>query len=218
MRKASGDRVYEAIKARVIAYDFPEGERIYLQPIADDLGVSTMPVREAFNRLAAEDLVIKAPRKGFIAKTLSEEDLRGHYDLTRLLLVNELEVLDAAARQKLTEFEPIATVLYKLIRRAISDANTLATYTGEIFALLASFGGNDHVRFSIGRANDHLHYIRTLECQHLHDVQSELVLLCELILAGRSKELIDDIHRYHDQRIELLPVLLRSTRRWGSGR
>ena len=213
MRKASGDRVYEAVKARVIARDFPQGERIYLQPIADELGVSTMPVREAFNRLAAEDLVIKAPRKGFIAKTLSEEDLLGHYELTRLLLVNELEALDAARRRKLTEFEPIATVLYKLIRRAISDVNTLAGYTGEIFSLIASFGGNTHVTFSIDRANDHLYYIRTLECQYVDDVQSELVLLCELILAGRCDELIEGIHRYHDRRAALLPTLLETARR-----
>ena len=213
MSKASGDRVYEVVKANVISHAFPPGRRIYLQPLADQLGVSTMPVREALNRLAAEGLVIKAPRKGFIAMSLSADDLQGYYELTRLLLVKELEGLDDAARRTLPEFEPIAVVLYKLIRRAISSVDTLAAYTGEVFALIASLGGNDHVVLSVERANDHLHYIRTLECQHLDNVQSELVLLCELVLAGRCEELIQNIQRYHDQRIELLPALLEFAKR-----
>lgn len=210
--RASGDRVYHAIKASVIAYAFPQGRRIYLQPLADQLGVSTMPVREALNRLAAEDLVIKAPRKGFIAMSLSAENLRGHYELTRLLLSNELERLDAEARRALPEFEPIAAVLYKLNRRVLSDLDTLADYTGEVFARIASLGENAHVMLSVQRANDHLHYIRTVEGRLFDNVQSELILLCELLLAGLCEELLQAIHNYHDKRIEMLPALIDAAR------
>lgn len=208
LSEAAGDRVYQAVKGRVVAGTFPQGRRIYLQPLADDLGISTMPVREALDRLAAEDLVIKAPHKGYLAKSLSAGDLLGYYRLTRLLLVRELEGLDDTARRGLPAFEPIAVVLQKLMRRTISSADTLAAYTGEVFVLIASLGGNDHVTLSIERANDHLHYIRTLECGHLDGVQSELLQLCELVLAGRCEELIQSIRRYHDQRIALLPALL----------
>jgi DNA-binding GntR family transcriptional regulator len=212
-KNSAGDRVYRAIKASVIAYAFPQGRRIYLQPLADALGVSTTPVREAMNRLAAEDLVIKAPRKGFIAMSLSEENLLGHYELTRLLLAKELLGLDAAARRQLPEFEPIAVVLYKLNRRVLSDVNTLAAYTGEIFSHIASLGENTNVVGAIHRSNDHLYYIRTVECRHLENVQHELMLLCELLLAGRCGDLLQAVHRYHDKRIEMLPALLDLARR-----
>ncbi len=205
---AAGNHIYHAIKARAIAYDFPQGQRIYLEPIADELGVSTTPVREALNRLAAEDLVIKAPHKGYFAMSLSADNLLGHYELTKLLLVHELEEIGPGVRNKLPEFEPIATVLYKLNRRAITNPETLAVYTGEIFGHIASLGDNDHVIHSIGRANDHLHYIRTVECRHLQNVQSELVMMCELLLGGRCTELLEAIHSYHDTRTELLPELL----------
>lgn len=207
-KNSAGDRVYRAIKASVIAYAFPQGRRIYLQPLADALGVSTTPVREAMNRLAAEDLVIKAPHKGFIAMSLSGKNLRGHHELTRLLLAKELERLDTAGRHKLTEFEPIAMVLFRLNRRVLSDANTLAAYTGEIFSHVASLSGNTHIIRSIGRANDHLYFIRTLECRHLDNVQDELRLICELLLVGNCQELLRTIHRYHDKRTEILPTLL----------
>lgn len=208
VKSTAGDRVYKAIKARVIAYGFPEGQRIYLEPLAEALGVSTTPVREAMNRLAAEDLVIKASHKGFFAISLSERSLRGHYELSKMLLVKELESLDAAARRKLSKFEPISEVLYKLNRRSLSHSDTLVAYTGEVFLNIASVGENVEVVRSIRRANDQLYFIRTIECRYLEDIQEELKLLCELLLAGRCEDLLRTIHGYYDKRIELLPTLL----------
>lgn len=208
-----GDRVYQAIKAGIIACSFPQGQRIYLQPLADALGVSTTPVREALNRLAAEDLVVKAPRKGFTAMRLSRDNVLGYYELTRLLLARELEGLSPAGRQKLPEFEPVAGVLFKLNRRVLTDVNTLAGYTGEVLFDIASVSENAHAMRSISHANDHLLYIRTVECRHLENVQDELKLLCELVLSGRSDDLLKAIHTYHDKRIEALPALFELAKR-----
>jgi DNA-binding GntR family transcriptional regulator len=210
--KGAGDRVYEAIKARIIAFEFPQGERIYLDPIAAALGVSTTPVREALNRLAARNLVIKAPRKGFIAMTLSEDNLLGHYELTRILLIHELEMLEPEARRTLRQCAPIAAVLNKLKRRPTSDVSTLTRYTGEIFAQIGSLRENSRVIYAIEAANDNLYYIRTVECQHLEDVHSELVRLCELLLGGYCEELISAIDAYHDRRVAELPTLMKMLR------
>ncbi len=207
---APGERVYEAIKARVIAYEFPEGERIYIERIAEQLGVSTTPVREALNRLAAQNLVIKAPRKGFIAMTLSEANLLGHYWLIRILLTHEVEMLDARLRRNLPNDEPIAHVLTKLQRPRQPDVGMLARYTADIFAHIGSLRKNAMVMHSIDTANDHLYYIRTVECQHLDDVRGELIALCELLLAARCKELIAAIDKYHDRRVVLLPKLMKA--------
>ena len=205
---AAGERVYHAIKARAMAYAFPQGRRIYLQPLADDLGVSTTPVREALNRLAAEDLVIKAPRKGFFAKTLSLEELRSYYRHSRLLLTTELNGLAEGTVQGLAQFEPIATVLHKLTRRIIADVNVLAAYSGEILYDIASIRRDVHVMRAIGQANDQLYCIRTFECRAFGNVQDELRLLCELVLAAKRDELLSALHRYHDIRIAALPGLV----------
>jgi DNA-binding GntR family transcriptional regulator len=204
-----GDRVYEAIKARVIAYDFPEGQRIYLEPIAKRLGVSTKPVRNAVNRLVTEGLVIKAPRRGFIARTLSEAELIDQYTLTRLQLSEELGKRATTGRRKLPENDSIAGILNKLRRRKTTDVSKLATHTGEIFAQIAALSGNAKVVHSISRANDRLYYIRTLECQHLDNVRLELTRFCELVLAGRCDELMAAIQAYHNRRVKLLPMLLK---------
>jgi DNA-binding GntR family transcriptional regulator len=211
--RAAGDRVYQAIKARLVACEFPEGERIYLEPIAEALGVSTTPVREAMNRLAERDLVIKAENKGFFAMTLSEARLRGHYELTRLLLTLGLEDLSPAAQREMHDYAPIAEIVNRLNRRVINDAGTLARYTGEIFAAVAALIDNPAVQLAVDRANDHLYFVRTLECGHIADVQGELKRFCELFLSGKRDELVVAIHAYHGQRIALLPQLLRDVER-----
>lgn len=203
-----GDRVYQAVKARVIAYDFSQGQRIYLAPIAKQLGVSTTPVAQALNRLAAEGLILKCPRKGFIALTLSEDNLKGHYELTRRVLLKELGNLEPTIRGRLSEFEPIAAVLSKLKRRRPANGKALATYTGQIFAHIAALTGDPLAVRSIKRANDHLYYIRTIECQILENDQSELRCFCELLLTSQSEQLISAINAYHDKRVSLLQTLL----------
>jgi DNA-binding GntR family transcriptional regulator len=206
--RAAGDRVYQAIKARLIAYDFPQGERIYLEPIAESLRVSTTPVREAMNRLAERNLVVKAPQKGFFAMTLSEENLLGHYELTRLLLQHELQALGLEARRRLPNCEPIAITLNRLRRRTHADPTALARYTGEIFATICCLRTSSRAVVAIDAANDHLYYIRTIECRCIENVHSELTSFCELLLASQCDPLIDVLNAYHDRRVTLLPTLM----------
>lgn len=211
--RPAGDRVYQAIKARVIAYDFPPGERIYLEPIAEALGVSTTPVREALNRLAERDLVIKAENKGFYALTLCEARLSGHYELTRLLLTLGLEELSLEVRRELPNQVAFAELVNRLNRRVIADPAVLARYTAEVFRALAALIGNSAVILAIDRANDHLFYVRTQECRSIERVQDELRHFCELLLSARTEDLVTAVNVYHDKRITLLSTLLADVRR-----
>jgi DNA-binding GntR family transcriptional regulator len=204
--------VYQAIKAMVIACEFPQGKRIYLDPLATQLGVSTTPVREGLIRLVAEGLVIQAPRKGFIAMTLSEDTLRSQYELTRLLLTQTLKMLDETTRRELPKHEALASVLNRLNRRELSDVKVLASYTGEIFAHIAALTGNAHVIDAIGTTNDRLFFLRTRECQHFGDVQDDLKYFCELLLSGQCEMLKTALNHYHNQRIALLPTLFPTLR------
>ncbi len=203
------DAVYLAIRARVIAYEFAQGKRIIMARLADELGVSTWPIRDAMKRLAAEGLVIKAPHKGFIAMSLTGDRVLEQYELTRLYLSQSAKRIDTVAHPRLSEYEPLATVLNGLKRRTLSDAKALAIYTSEVFCQLALLTGSSELARAIERTNDHLYYIRTLECRHLNSVQTELICFCQLVLARQCEELVSLINDYHDQRIALLPMLLR---------
>jgi DNA-binding GntR family transcriptional regulator len=211
--RAAGDRVYRAIKARLVAFEFPQGRRIYLEPLAESLGVSTTPVREAMNRLAERELVIKAENKGFFAMTLTEARLRGNYDLTRQLLILGLKNLTPAAERAMASYVPAADLVNKLNRRVIADVGTLARYTGDVFSAIAAITENSAVQQTIDLANDHLYFIRMLECRHIQDTQSELKRFCELLLSGEGDQLVAAIDEYHKERLAQIPHLLRDQTR-----
>lgn len=61
------------------------GEPLRQEEIAAELGVSRVPVREAFFQLQAEGLVQVVPNKGVYVRTVSPENLRELFRLRRLL-------------------------------------------------------------------------------------------------------------------------------------
>ncbi|HOQ17311.1 MAG TPA: GntR family transcriptional regulator [Defluviitaleaceae bacterium] len=73
--------VYHEIKQRLINNEIKPGERIWEEEIAAELEVSRTPVREAINRLIAEEFVENRPRKGIFAAEISKEELRKMLDV-----------------------------------------------------------------------------------------------------------------------------------------
>ena len=58
------ERVYRAIRERILSGAYPPGYRVVIDALATELGVSALPVREAIRRLEAEGLVVFRPNAG----------------------------------------------------------------------------------------------------------------------------------------------------------
>lgn len=71
--KSAEDAVYEAIRNEILAGALP-GSPLRLSHIAEELGVSTMPVRIALMRLESEGLVTQLPRRGAVVAPISIDD------------------------------------------------------------------------------------------------------------------------------------------------
>ena len=52
------DQVYDSLKERLLTREFGGGEKLSLQTLADELGVSRSPVHHALTRLVSEGLVL----------------------------------------------------------------------------------------------------------------------------------------------------------------
>ncbi|MFE0426890.1 GntR family transcriptional regulator, partial [Streptomyces sp. NPDC058953] len=62
------DQVYLEVRERIIDGRWPSGHRIVERELAEELGVSRIPVREALQRLETEGFVTAAARRGaFVA-------------------------------------------------------------------------------------------------------------------------------------------------------
>ncbi len=83
------DAAYELVKGRILDGSHPPGMRLPLGPIADELGISTLPAREALRRLEAEGLVRFERNIGATVAGVSEDE--------REWTIETLAILDGAA-------------------------------------------------------------------------------------------------------------------------
>ena len=86
---------YVIIRERILRGEVAIGQVISRRKIAAELGMSFLPVSEAFLRLEFEGLLESRPRAGTRVRIPSREDVRGHY-LVR-------EALEAEAARLFTE-------------------------------------------------------------------------------------------------------------------
>ena len=67
--------VYEELKRQILIGEIAPGTRMMEVELADDMGVSRTPVREAIRKLEKEGLVTIEPRRGAYASDISIKDI-----------------------------------------------------------------------------------------------------------------------------------------------
>jgi len=75
----------EELRRAIVAGDLRPGQRVGQEEIAERLGVSLAPVREALAALEQEGQLTYKPRRGYFVTELRLEDLREIYELRALL-------------------------------------------------------------------------------------------------------------------------------------
>lgn len=79
------EAVLESIKHAILTGDFKPGQSLVEAELAEQLGVSKTPVREALKTLAGTGLVVMLPYKGATVREVDQALARAVYDM-RLLL------------------------------------------------------------------------------------------------------------------------------------
>jgi DNA-binding GntR family transcriptional regulator len=79
------DQVYAVLHEAIMSGDLPAGSRLRVRDLAEQVGTSVMPVREAIRRLEEAGLAEREPHKGAVVKGLTLEELVHVYDVRRLL-------------------------------------------------------------------------------------------------------------------------------------
>jgi len=67
--------VYESVRNHIVSPDVPPGAKIDEEALANDLGVSKTPVREALSKLAHDGIVKIIPNRGSYKVKLSKQDI-----------------------------------------------------------------------------------------------------------------------------------------------
>ena len=95
------DVVFNTLRQAILKGELEPGERLMEIQLAERLGVSRTPIREAIRKLELEGLVLMIPRKGAEVAKISEKSLRDVLELRRSLEELAIEL----ACQRMTEEE-----------------------------------------------------------------------------------------------------------------
>ncbi len=96
------DKAYDILRERVISAHYPPAVTVSEPELANDLGMSRTPLREALVRLEHDGLIELIPRRGMRVKELSGRDIR---EISELLACLECEAAERLASRRLSAEE-----------------------------------------------------------------------------------------------------------------
>lgn len=79
------DQVYESLAARIFSGELPAGTRLRIRDLAEDVGTSEMPVREAIRQLVETGLAQTLPHRGARVREFTTTELIHIYDVRSVL-------------------------------------------------------------------------------------------------------------------------------------
>jgi len=119
-RKFLRDLVYEKLQQSLLEEKFNPGDKITEKEIAEELGVSRTPVREALYRLAATGLIKIIPHRGFIVSKWTVKELK---DVMAVRMLLEKLAIKLAIENILPEeIEELKTLVIE-IEKAVKEKN-----------------------------------------------------------------------------------------------
>ena len=113
-RTSLADAAYEALLTGLTSTRLRPGDRLVMDAIAGELGISRTPVRDTLRRLESEGLIVAAEKRGYLVRSLDSANIRHLYE--------GREVVEGFAARKLAGRGPVAALL---LERTLTDAAEL---------------------------------------------------------------------------------------------
>jgi DNA-binding GntR family transcriptional regulator len=184
------EKAYSELKARIETNRYPPGHTALENELAEELGMSRTPVREALIRLQQEGLVDVRPRRGMQVLGLSPQDMREIYEViagAEAVAVHLLAQQGSSAELETALGEPVARMERTL---EAGDLEAWAAADENFHRALFRLCGNSRLE-SVGIS--HLDRTRRARFFTLHlrrrpfRSTADHRRLVELILAGDAK-------------------------------
>lgn len=124
------EMAYEDIRDAILSGALAPGSRVKERDVAEQMGISTTPVKEALRRLEQEGLVVSQPRRGAVVSTLVQipveeiEEIRGLLEaMAARLAADRLSDADLERLRALVEEMTVLTREMREPQRRIADVD-----------------------------------------------------------------------------------------------
>lgn len=207
------DVAYRRLRGQILDNSLPPGFRALEQELADRLGISRTPVREALIRLQKEGLVEVVPRHGMKVLPVSPSDMRDIYEVLTALESAAAEIVARRAPGEVA-LAPLAQASRDMAKALKSDdLDSWAEADERFHRGLIELSGNRLLIEAVQNLWDRAHRARMatlrLRAKPVNSTKEHGVLL-ERLRAGDARGAFE-ANRAHRERAsrELLEILER---------
>ena len=182
--------VYEELKRQILVGEIAPGTRMMEVELAEDMGVSRTPVREAIRKLEKEGLVTIEPRRGAYASDISIKDMVDVLEVRQML-----EGMAASmAAQKVTEEEKLDFVeANSAYKNAVKKGNIeeIIRYDELFHQLIVSYSGNKTLNQLLSQVQElalRFRYIYYDDFSRYENMPAEHEEIEEAIISGDTQK------------------------------
>jgi DNA-binding GntR family transcriptional regulator len=160
-RRKVTDWVYAELKAAIVGLRLPPGEPLREATLAEQLGVSKTPIREALSRLEQDGLVVTASFKGAVVTSYSRQDLLEIYELRELLEAAAARTAaESMSKRQRVRLDRLVAAARRL--RGSADEAALAALISEFDDVLVEHVRNSRILALMANLRAHLTRIEHL--------------------------------------------------------
>jgi DNA-binding GntR family transcriptional regulator len=194
----AGLAVYEALCEAIVAAELEPGRRISENEIAEKLGVSRTPVREALARLRDDQLVQIVPQLGTFVSRISVAGVDDAQFLREALECSAVRL--AAERADAAGVAELHTLIaHQEVARDAADPNEFYLLDDELHSTLCELSGRPIAWTIVARANGHLNRVRRLslaEPSYIAEMIEEHKAVVDAVGRGEP-DAAEDALRHH---------------------
>lgn len=180
--------VFESLREAIINGVLEPGERLMEIQLADEMGVSRTPVREAIRKLELEGFVVMIPRKGAYVAGVSDKDVTDVFEIR-----SALEGLAAGlAAERITdeEIEQMERMILYRSGEAV-DIEKIVEADTDFHALVYQASRNDRLIANLANLREQIQRFRATSLSYpgrLKDAVEEHQAIAEAIISHNVEE------------------------------
>ena len=183
------NQVYAIILEKIRTRVYPSGFHLNEAGIAEELGVSRSPVREALKRLGGSNLIEIIPNKGAFVKDFSQKEIEDTLQAREMIEIFAVR----NAKYPLTEEQQRTFQHYRNdFCEALENQDEFLLLDIAFHADIVGLLNNAYISKEYSELNWRINYIRDDKSRirrHLEMAHSEHLRMIDLLLEGRSEEI-----------------------------
>ncbi len=153
------DVVFHTLRQSILTGELKPGERLMEIHLADKLGVSRTPIREAIRKLELEGLVTMIPRRGAEVAQITEKNLKDVLEVRRALDALAVELAcDRIREEQLEKLKAACDHFEEETRKG--NANQVAQADVALHDIILEAGGNDKLIQMISNLSQQMYRYR----------------------------------------------------------